>query len=459
MNVSTQVVATEFDNTTINFSTNIITTDISNADLELRATGDVLFNDSVDITNDFTSESTSNLQNTNITGNITHTGTRNQTGNISATGAYTISQDLDVTQSTQIEDILFDDNFITTTRSNSDLDLRASGTGNVLVPSASVQIDNNLTAGTLNSNIININNEFELENMISSTDIEIFDNVITTTNSNSDLELRAQGSGSIHLESVEFTGNTIGSEATPDSTVQDLVFDTDQELLISTNNAFLLAKGTTAQRKNVQGDIRFNTTDNVFEGYNSSTITFNTGVYSDDRLTSVTADPVSDNLRFIIGGDDNPVDSTKLVGEISGDTLSIHGIQVDDINADGNTISTNVTNSNLELNANGTGKVIIDDLEFSGNTITNTSANSALKLASTGIGYPKFNGTGAIKVPSGTTAERPVSPVLGQTRHNTDLDILETWTGTQWQNSAGEFDAVSEAEMDDISLIQTLIYG
>jgi hypothetical protein len=459
MNVSTQVVATEFDNTTINFSTNIITTDISNADLELRATGDVLLNDSVIITNDFTSESTSNLQNTNITGSITHNGTHNQTGNISATGAYTISQDLDVTQSAQVEDILFDDNFITTTRSNSDLDLRASGTGNVLVPSANVQIDNNLTAGTLNSNIININNEFELENMISSTDIEIFDNVITTTNSNSDLELRAQGTGSIHLESVEFTGNTIGSEATPDSTVQDLVFDTDQELLISTNNAFLLAKGTTAQRKNVQGDIRFNTTDNVFEGYNSSTITFNTGVYSDDRLTSVTADPVSDNLRFIIGGDDNPVDSTKLVGEISGDTLRIHGVQVDDINIDTNVISTNVTNSDLELVANGTGNVVIDNIEISGNNLTNTSAGAAFKLASTGIGYPRFNSTGAIKVPSGTTAERPASPVLGQTRHNTDTDILETWTGTEWQNSAGEFDAVSEAEMDDISLIQTLIYG
>ena len=81
------------------------------------------------------------------------------------------------------------------------------------------------------------------------------------------------------------------------------------------------------------------------------------------------------------------------------------------------------------------------------------------KFASTGIGYPKFDSTGAIRVPAGTTAERPSSPVLGQTRHNTDDDILETWTGSAWQNSAGEFDAVSEAEMDDIALIQTLIYG
>jgi hypothetical protein len=36
---------------------------------------------------------------------------------------------------------------------------------------------------------------------------------------------------------------------------------------------------------------------------------------------------------------------------------------------------------------------------------------------------------------------------------------METWIGNQWQTSAGAFEAVSEAEMDDISLIQTLIYG
>ena len=43
-----------------------------------------------------------------------------------------------------------------------------------------------------------------------------------------------------------------------------------------------------------------------------------------------------------------------------------------------------------------------------------------------GLGYPKFSGTGAIRVPAGNTATRPTSPVLGQTRHNTDTNILGT---------------------------------
>lgn len=354
----------------------------------------------------------------------------------------------------QFEEVLFDDNFITTTSTNADLELRASGTGSVIIPQANVSITNDLSLGTLNASTINIDNEFELENMVSSTDIEIFDNVITTTNTNSNLELRASGTGGIILENIKFDTDTISS------TVNNITFNTDN-IDFDIDTALLLPTGTTAEKALQEGDIRFNTDDNLFEGTgpNSSTVAFGGGVYSSDRLTSVTADPTSDNLRFIIGGAETPLDSTTLVAEIAGDTLSVHSVQTDDINIDNNVIKTNVTNSDLELKPNGTGTVKTGNIEVKGNNITNIVSGDTLKIASTGLGYPKFSGSGAIRIPAGTTAERPPSPVLGQTRHNTDTDILETWTGSEWQNSAGEFDAVSEAEMDDISLIQTLIYG
>ena len=453
MNVAQQVSAVQFDNNTININSNIITTDISNADLELRATGDVKLNDSVTITNDLTIDGTTTVYNTAITGTLTHVGTYSQTGNRDITGNLTVTGDLNLDKSVQFEEILFDDNFITTTSTNADLELRAAGTGTVIIPAADVNITNDLSVGTLNASTINIDNEFELENMVSSTDIEIFDNVITTTNSNSNLELRSAGTGTTLLQSIGFNDNIITSSS------GNIIFDTDELLDLDIDSALLVASGTTAERNNVQGDIRFNTTDNVFEGYNASTITFNNGVYSDDRLTSVTADPTSDNLRFIINGNDDPIDSTNLVGEITGDALTMHSIQVDDINVNQNVISTNVTNSDLELVANGTGNIIIDNIEINESNITNTVSNEIFKFASTGIGYPKFNSDGAIRIPAGTTAERPSSPVLGQTRHNTDLNIMETWVGTEWRNSAGEFDAVSEEEMNDVSLIQTLIYG
>ena len=67
--------------------------------------------------------------------------------------------------------------------------------------------------------------------------------------------------------------------------------------------------------------------------------------------------------------------------------------------------------------------------------------------------------SGFIQLPAGTTAQRPASPQLGLTRQNTDLDVLETWDGDQWIPSAGLAESVSDTQMQDISLQQTLIYG
>jgi len=41
-------------------------------------------------------------------------------------------------------------------------------------------------------------------------------------------------------------------------------------------------------------------------------------------------------------------------------------------------------------------------------------------------------GTNGLVVPVGTTAQRPVSPAVGTVRFNTDLNVLETWDGTEW---------------------------
>ena len=44
----------------------------------------------------------------------------------------------------------------------------------------------------------------------------------------------------------------------------------------------------------------------------------------------------------------------------------------------------------------------------------------------------KTSGTGSARLPSGTTAQRDVSPQKGWTRYNSTLDILEYWNGTIW---------------------------
>jgi len=42
------------------------------------------------------------------------------------------------------------------------------------------------------------------------------------------------------------------------------------------------------------------------------------------------------------------------------------------------------------------------------------------------------NDTGFLRLPIGTTAQRPVSPVAGYIRYNTTLSYLEIYTGNNW---------------------------
>jgi len=45
-----------------------------------------------------------------------------------------------------------------------------------------------------------------------------------------------------------------------------------------------------------------------------------------------------------------------------------------------------------------------------------------------------INDTGFIKLPSGTTAQRPGSASVGMIRHNSSLNIIEYYNGTSWVN-------------------------
>jgi len=405
-------------------------------------------------------------------------------------------------QAFQFDDVKISGNVLETTLSNSNLELRAAGTGQIIFNDNTI-IQGNLSVPTLNVNDINVSTSVDLESVETSSDIRFFDNVITTTNSNSNLELRAAGSGSIHLQLLEVTGNTIGTRASVDSSLSDITISPNENLVIDGTSHLLLPKGSTSQRVVAPdvfleggnafgagsildggdagtifgasdtiynsgssilsttgnlGDLRFNTDDEVFEGTGSGgTITFG-GVYSSNRLTSVTADTTADNIRFVVNGASNPLDSTSLVGTVSEQSFDVHALQVDDILLDTNTITTNVSNSNLDLVPNGTGELSIFDINYKGNTIKNNGNN--LIFNPTLPGYVKFAGTGAVAIPLGSTGERPViDPPLGDTRYNTDLQLVEVFDGTQYVSAAGVAAAITEAEFNDLLLEYTLIFG
>ena len=90
-------------------------------------------------------------------------------------------------------------------------------------------------------------------------------------------------------------------------------------------------------------------------------------------------------------------------------------------------------------------------------TILNNS-NAALTFKNRLYGAVKFTGNSVV-IPYGTSNQRPVSPEIGTARWNTDEAVLEVWDGTQFITSAGTQEVISAAEMDDLILEYTLIFG
>jgi len=96
----------------------------------------------------------------------------------------------------------------------------------------------------------------------------------------------------------------------------------------------------------------------------------------------------------------------------------------DSVAADGQTPMT----GNLDLN---THKAV--------NLVAGSVAGDAVEYTqfTTAFVNPVFTGTGFMLIPKGTTAQRPVSPVNGEIRYNTDTSQFEGYQGGAWGQLGG----------------------
>ena len=412
---------------------NYITTTQSNSDLDLRAngTGKILVaNNNVEFDQDFDIAGTSTLTDVVIQGNVTQIGNTTQTGNIALTGDYSVTGSVTISSTAQLENIKIEDNIITTTDSNSDLDLRATEYGDIVIPTNDVVINNDLyVTGTISVGDINSAGTITA-NRFSTGDILIDDNVIKTTLSNSDLELRANGTGDIVVPSndvilsQQLTVN--GSTTLKDTNINGTVthvgdvnqigninltgnLDVTGEVIISASviqfeEIQLSGNRITTTDSNADLELRANGTGRIFIPNNDVEITNNLRVNGSIIVADITS-----------------------TGNITADTFSTGDILIDD-----NFITTTTSNSNLELRTSGTGSVIIDTFAFNGSTITTTGDLNI----NPGSEIVNINATGGLKLPAGTTAQRPAD-LPGYVRFNSDLNRFEGYNGTNWVNLKG----------------------
>ena len=503
-----------FDDILIN--TNFISTTQSNSNLEFGATGTgVIRIDALDINSNTISSTATNadininpngtgkiqlLKDTDITGNLSVTGNINVGGNIqlgdviidsidtvgkigsdlipNTTGSYDIGgltktwRNLFMSNLV-VDDIEVNDNYIRSTASNSDLELRANGTGIINITD-SVSVVQNLTVNGL-TNLKNtsidglltasaglvITNNLSASTFI--TDDIIFDeNYFTTTLSNSNLELRANGTGNVVFDNVlQITGSTISNSlASGTEANRSIIFDpaSGRNVVIQSTKALQLPIGNNTNRTlTTNGEIRYNNTSSTFEGkitgrnislYNLFDIDGNTGI--SPELTPGAND---NTIRMYA---DNVLSAT-----ITAQAATFNRIIVDEIDINNNVISTINSNADLELERSGTGVVNIkNSINITDNIITNTTIDAVTQIVSTGNGYVKFVGTGAIRIPHGLTGQQPVTAPIGATRYNTTTFTQEVYNGAAWISAAGTgVDIVSAEDMELISDLYGLVFG
>ena len=442
-----------FTNGDIEINDNYITTTVGNNDLRLvpNGTGKVSIPlDPVLITQALTVEDDAILKNVAINGDLDHLGNTTQTGNVVQTGNFELSTDLTVTGTDAFfTDIRIINNRIATSTGSNNLELRANGTGIIKIADSAafgqtLTVNGITTTSTLSTVTGTITSD-----IFSDGDIEINDNYITTTVGNNNLILAGNTTGGPKLEQIKFNASTISTETTNQGFT--LTVPTGG-VIINAATALKVPVGTTVDRSTLtQGEFRFNSTDNLFRGYSTSTVSF-AGVYSADRRTSVLAHPTNNTLLFTTNTLNNMT--------VSATGLTVNSFTVDNnITFATNIISTAVTNNDLFLTPNGLGKVVIDDISLLNNEIINSS-NTALVLQNTGSGYVKFGGTGGIALPAGPTVGDTSGIELGDLRYNTDLSIPEIFNGVAYVGFVSESAALlTAAEVQEITNLWALVIG
>jgi hypothetical protein len=273
-------------------------------------------------------------------------------------------------------------------------------TGNLTVNSTTT-VNGNITLGTNSSNTVTFNgaintnfvpyttntynlgtSSYRWNNVyVTSADINgltIVSNVITTTATNADLQLQANGTGRIYI---------------PNNSVQ-----IDQSLTV-TNNLTVTSGSTSLQAVGITGTI-------------TQTGDFNqTGNFTTSGNTQVT-----------------------------GNITATGTLTLPQITISGNTISTSVTNTDINLIPNGTGSVVMEGLKVNANTIQAINTNTDIVLTPTGTGNLIINSNQSLQLPVGSTSQQPGTPATGMVRYNNVLNRYEGWSGSYWSQLSGVID-------------------
>jgi len=356
-------------------------------------------------------------------------------------------------------DLSFTGNEISATRTNEDLVLKPSGTGAVSFPAIRIQ-----------------------------------DNNIEGTRSNENINLVPNGTGSVVFGAVKFRGTTLSSDDSTIININDgLVVDGTLNVsgastltgAVNLSSTLQVPSGlTTLSTLSVTSTTNLTTTNidnltlqdntissssnadiNLTPGGAGSVVIQNLTIDSNINITDNEIKTTSSNSDLVIapagtgqvviakadingGTIDNTVigATTALAGSFT--TLNTtSAFTIDGITIDDNTISTNASNANLELNGNGTGTVLISGFGF---PTTDGSANQVLKTDGSG-------NLGFVTLSSPSTLNHSEIGDNSTTVATSATSLVDSWSSASYR-SAKYHISISDAtnsrfEIAEVSLI------
>ena len=327
-----------------------------------------------------------------------------------------------------VDNLTLDGNTISSTNANGDINLTANGTGDINVSTLG---DVTISGATLS-----------ITGLLDHTgDIEATGNIHAT--------------GTLNIDGQ----STLASLNVEDLTAQRLVYvGVDGELVDSSNLTF---DGTSL----IVGANKFT----VAHATGNTQVVGTLNVDGQSTLASVNVEDLTATRVVYVGTNGELVDSSDMVFTGSGATSQLQLVGKLNVDAQSTLASLNVedltatrvtfagTNGELVDNANFTfitgtntlqltgdqditGSLDIDNINIDGNTISSTNSNGNVEIAPNALGLTVINSATALQIAKGNTASRPGTPVAGMIRFNTTDGRYEAYDGIAWGGLGGVID-------------------
>ena len=329
-----------------------------------------------------------------------------------------------MTGAVAIDGVTIDDNTIKANASDADLELDGSGTGHTKI------LANATVVGTLNTADIATTGTHTITGQLDAESVRIKDNTITTNSSNANLELSANGSGVVDVKDAMTTvGQTITGNV-----VIDGQFDIDN-ISISGNGIIATnSGGGIALNPNATGQVTI-----------GGTVVQVPGMLSTTNLN------LTNNLFL---GADATITTDISNADINVQANGVGSVYVEELRFRQNNITTHITNADLELNTDGTGTIELQ-------TATNVTGNLTVSGAFIGS-RQTISGAGAINLTTlyteitttGANAYTLANGVIGQMKI-----IVMVVDGGDATITPTTFANGTRVVMDAVHDSVTLIYG